>query len=78
MAYKTGLSIFPQVAMQQICFVLGNLEGSGVGLTYDNASETIHNFSYTRGLIMLAISFVLFTLIGLYLSAVLPRSVGER
>ena len=27
---------------------------------------------------MLAVSFVLFTLIGFYLSAVLPRNVGER
>ena len=64
--------------MQQICFVLGNLEGAGVGLTFENASETIHNFSFTRGLIMLAVSFVLFTLIGFYLSAVLPQNVGER
>lgn len=77
-AYKTGLSIFPQVAMQQICFVMGNLEGAGVGLNYENATETIHNFSYTRGLAMLALSFVVFLLLGFYLSAVLPRSVGER
>ena len=77
-AIKTGLSIFPQVAMQQTCFVLGHLEGAGVGVTYENSGETILAYSFNRGLVMLAASCVLFTLLGFYLSAVLPRSAGER
>ena len=77
-AYKTGLSIFPQVAMQQTCFVMGNLEGAGVGVTFENADQTINNFTFNRGLIMLAASFFVFLIIGAYLTAVLPRSVGQR
>ena len=76
--YKTMLSIFPQVAMQQTCFVMGNLEGAGVGINSENMHQTIHNFTFARGLIMLAASFFLFSLVGAYLTAVLPRSVGER
>ena len=77
-AYKTWLSIFPQVAMQQTCFVMGNLEGAGVGINFENATETIQNYTFTRGLIMLALSYLLFMVVGAYLTAVLPRSVGER
>ena len=64
--------------MQQSCFILGNLEGAGVGLNFENANETINHFSFTRGMFMLFLSMILFLVIGAYLGAVLPRSVGER
>ena len=82
--------------MQQSCFILGNLEGAGVGLNFENANETINHFSFTRGMFMLFlsmiasavqnfgsilitfISMIIFLVIGAYLGAVLPRSVGER
>ena len=64
--------------MQQMCAVFGNLEGSGVGLTFSNATEQINNYTYVTGLVMLAISAVIFTLLGFYLDKILPRTYGER
>ena len=75
---KIIFSLIPQVAMQQMCAVFGNLEGSGVGLTFSNATETINNYSFVTGLVMLFISSVVFTLLGFYLDRILPRTYGER
>lgn len=75
---KIILSIFPQVAMQQICTVFGNFEGSGVGLNFNNASEKIGNYTYTAGVFMLIFSTIFWTLIAFYFDKVLPRQYGER
>lgn len=75
---KIMFSLIPQVAMQQMCAVFGNLEGSQVGLTFSNATETINNYSFVTGLVMLFISSVVFTLLGFYLDRILPRTYGER
>lgn len=75
---KLMLSIIPQVAMQQLCAVFGNLEGSGVGLHFNNATETVGSYTYVTGLVMLVLSTVVFTLLGFYLDRVLPRTFGEK
>jgi len=75
---KIIFSLIPQVAMQQLCGVLGNLEGSGVGLSFSNATETINNYTYVTGLVMLFISTIIFLLLGFYLDKILPRTFGER
>lgn len=77
-ALKIVLSLIPQVAMQQTCGVFGNLEGSGVGLHFDNATEVISNYTFLRGLVMLLVSGVFFALLGFYLDKVVPRTYGER
>jgi len=77
-ALKIALSFIPQVAMAQTCGVFGNLEGSGVGLHFDNSTELISNYTFLRGLIMLAVSGLFFALLGFYLDRVLPRTYGER
>lgn len=64
--------------MQQLCGVFGNLEGSGVGLSFSNATQTVNNYTYVTGLIMLFISTIIFTLLGFYLDRVLPRTFGEK
>lgn len=75
---KTFLSVIPQVAMQQLCQVFGNLEGSGIGLQFDNATEKINNYTYVTGLAMLVVSFAVFMLLGFYLDKVLPKTYGEK
>ena len=77
-ASKIMLSVIPQVAMQQLCGVFGNLEGSMVGLNFSNATETINNYTFVTGLVMLIVSFFVFMLLGFYMDAVLPRTYGER
>ena len=72
------LSVIPQVAMQQLCGVFGNLEGSMVGLKFSNATETINNYTFVTGLVMLIVSFFVFMLLAFYMDAVLPRTYGER
>ena len=53
--------------------IFGSLEGNEIGLDYSNASMEIYNYTFNRGLYMMAISFVFFTVLGLYLDKVLPR-----
>ena len=72
------MSVIPQVAMQQLCGLFGNLEGSLIGLKFSNATETINNYTYVTGIVMLMVSFVVFTLLGFYMDAILPRTYGER
>ena len=72
------LSLIPQVAMSQLCIVFGNFEGSGVGLKFSNASETIGNYTYLTGIIMLVVSGIVWTIFAFYLDKVLPRQYGEK
>ena len=64
--------------MQQLCGLFGNLEGSLIGLKFSNATESINNYTYVTGLVMLIVSFFVFTLLGFYMDAILPRTYGER
>lgn len=64
--------------MQQTCAVFGNLEGSGIGLNFSNATENINNYSYVSGLFMFIVSFVVFALLGSYFDKILPKQYGEK
>lgn len=75
---KANFSIFPQVAMAQLTVVFGKLECSGVGLNFDNMSESIDNYTYLTGMFMLLFDFFAFMLLSLYLDAVLPKTFGEK
>lgn len=61
-----------------MCQVFGNLEGSGLGLKFSNTTETINNYTYVTGLIMLLLGMIFFALLGFWMDAVLPRTYGER
>jgi len=58
--------------------VLAGFESSGIGVNHETAGELYDNYTYRRGLILLACSGVLFTLVGLYLDKVLPKEYGQR
>ena len=70
---KIMLSLIPQVAMSQLCIVFAQFEGSGVGLTFSNANETIGNYTYLTGIVMLVLSGIVWTIFAFYLDKVLPR-----
>lgn len=72
-AAKVALSIFPQVAMFQICTVFGELEGNGVSMSYSNSTEMIGNYTYVRGITMLIVSGMVWTILAFYLDKVLPK-----
>lgn len=72
------MSIFPQVAMNEISVVFGTLEGDGIGINFDNVTETVSNYTYVIGIVMLIISGIFFSILGLYLDAILPKKYGER
>ena len=47
-------------------------------MTWPNTSHEYMNYTFNEGLIMLAVDFVLFSILGLYLDNVLPREFGKR
>lgn len=75
---KNLASIFPIIAVQLAGTNMLEFEASGVGLTFDNASELYYNYRFSTCLWMNIISFFLFGIVGLYLENVLPAAVGVR
>ena len=75
---KLFFSIFPQVAMQQNAVLFAAFEGAFTGVQFDSLFQTVDNFSFGAGLIMLILGFWFWTLLGLYLDAVLPKTYGDR
>ena len=77
-AAKTGCSIFPAVAVQLAGINLLKFEESGIGLTFNNSNELYLNYRFASCLWMNVVTFVSFSLLGLYLENVLPAAVGVR
>ena len=75
---KVCFSIIPQVALSLVCTVFARLESNKIGMTFENASLIVGNYSYTLGIAMLFVSFVVFLLFAFYLDAVLPKTFGEQ
>jgi hypothetical protein len=66
------VSIFPTVAVQRGCNILGVLEENAIGLKGNTINEVIENYAFSDCLYMMAVSFFVFLIIGLYLENVLP------
>ena len=75
---KLAASILPQVASGQTAVVFAEYEGTGVGIDWSTAGVVYQDYSFDTGLGMMALSLIVFTLIGLYLDAVLPSKYGKR
>ena len=73
---KLLAALVPNCAMAFSIEHLLNSEFEGRGLTYEMASVEFQNFSYIRGLGMLAFDFVLWGLIGLYFDQIAPKQFG--
>ena len=78
MASKAILSIVPQVALGLTARVFAAFEGSFVGVQFSNMHETVEDYSFLLGLVMLCLSFWVWLLLGLYLDKVLPKAYGDR
>ena len=58
--------------------MLAVLESAEVGVSGETGGDVVGNFSWRVGMVMLFFSFILFSLLGLYLDKVLPRDYGTR
>jgi ATP-binding cassette subfamily A (ABC1) protein 3 len=75
---KNAASILSTVAVSLGSNNFGIFESSGVGLTSSNIGEVYENYRFSVCLGMMAVSFVIFLVIGLYLDNVLPSAYGLR
>ena len=75
---KLLASLLPQVALMQGSVVFANYEGTGVGLDLSTSSVIFQNYSFNSALWMLALDFVLFFTVGLYLDKIIPSDFGQR
>ncbi|ETP22228.1 hypothetical protein F441_04420 [Phytophthora nicotianae CJ01A1] len=73
---KTAGCILSPVALSLGVTVLSNLEATGTGVNFSNASVLSDNFRFSRSLLMFAIDTVLYTLLGLYFEKVIPKEHG--
>ena len=75
---RFALSLIPQVALQQICYVYAGFESANVGIHKATINEGYDNYTFLEGLLLLLFSLPFWTFIGLYLDKVLPREYGKR
>jgi len=70
--------ILPQVSFSLCIQTIATLEGSGFPANMDTMYNKIEGFAMWEGIVMLIVSIFLWTLAGVYLTAVLPREFGQR
>ncbi|GMF35983.1 unnamed protein product [Phytophthora fragariaefolia] len=73
---KTVGCILSPVALSLGVTVLSNLEATGTGVNFSNASVLNDNFRFSTALLMFAIDTILYTLLGLYFDKVVPKEHG--
>ena len=73
---KLIASLLPQVSLMEGANCFANYEGTGVGLNATTVDVQYLNYSFMTALYMLAIDFVLYLAVGLYLDKVMPSSFG--
>ncbi|RLN59252.1 hypothetical protein BBJ28_00010495, partial [Nothophytophthora sp. Chile5] len=73
---KTVGCILSPVALSLGVTVLSNLEATGTGVNFSNASVLSDNFRFSRALVMFLFDTILYTLLGLYFEKVIPREHG--
>ena len=75
---KMLASIFPQVCLMQGSNIFANYEATGVGLGSSTADVEYIGYSFRSALWMMFASFLIFTLLGLYMDKVIPQPFGKR
>jgi len=68
--------LFPQVAFALSIQITARLESAGAGASFESANEPIDGFTLSYGIFMLVVDFILWTLVGWYLSKVIPQEFG--
>jgi ATP-binding cassette subfamily A (ABC1) protein 3 len=75
-ALKQAASLAAPASFGLSIDLLSTLEGSGVGVTWNNMSIRTNGYSMSDGLTFLLLDTLLYTLLALYLGAVLPQEFG--
>ena len=73
---KQFVALVPNCAMAFSIQHLFNSEFEGSGMTLEYASMEFQNFSFMKGLLMLAFDFVFWGLIALYFDQIAPKQFG--
>uniref|UniRef100_A0AAV1TLF6 ABC transporter domain-containing protein n=1 Tax=Peronospora matthiolae TaxID=2874970 RepID=A0AAV1TLF6_9STRA len=73
---KTAGCLLSPVALTLGITALSNLEVTGTGVNFSNASALNENFRFSTSLLMFAIDTILYTLLGLYFEKVVPKEHG--
>ncbi|GAB9477972.1 ABC transporter, partial [Globisporangium polare] len=73
---KTGGCLLAPVALAFGVQALATVEGTGVGMSFGNATTVTDNFSFNIALWLLFIDTILYTLAGLYFERVIPKEYG--
>lgn len=77
-ATKTLYSILAPSALSFGIQSVASAEASGVGITFDTASELYGNYRFSTALWFMVLDFLLYTGMGLYLEQVIPKEYGTR
>jgi hypothetical protein len=72
------LSLFPTTCLTAMLKVLLGFEQNGLSVQWSNITMDYKNYSMLAGLIMMVVSFLFWSFLGLYLENVLPRQYGKR
>ena len=73
---KYAMSIFPPIAVSRCANNISKFEASGLGLQGSNFNDSYENYKLSIGILMMFISLISFTILGLYLDLVLPGVSG--
>lgn len=74
---KRYASLIPTSVIFNLAKPLARFESVGIGLDLDKASTLMfHNYIFMDGIKFLLLDFVLYTMVGIYIDNVFPRSVG--
>ncbi|TMW59992.1 hypothetical protein Poli38472_000034 [Pythium oligandrum] len=73
---KNAASVLSPTALAFAIGVLSEVETSHVGIHFSNASSTVNHYRFGNALWMFAFDSILYTIIGLYLEKVVPKTHG--
>jgi hypothetical protein len=75
---KMLASLIPQVTMYLISVPFAGFESVGIGLTMENRNMLFENYRVISGFRMFILDLIIYSIIGIYLDNILPRSFGQR
>jgi flagellar biosynthesis protein FliQ len=75
---KNMFSLFSTVAVSRGAANLAHFESAGIGLHWSNLNELYHNYRFSVCFVMMIVSGILLSLVGLYLDNVIPGPYGQR
>jgi len=74
---KNMLSIFSNVAVSRGSANLACFESARIGLTFGNFFQPYNNYRFSVCFVMMVLSGLLFSLVGLYLDNIIPGAYGQ-